>query len=163
MSKQTFPLTMTYSLPAVGKGYVAGITIKARLLMIAETGEEVWVYGVNPGGICAFAPTQDAAQTRFIDRFNSVVTDLAESADNFQQFKTELTEAFTTNMEYEKLWLEARKQVQAGSSDIPGMPREVGKIEPAITVEELVLNKTVGASSYNVMKEFKLAGVQAAA
>lgn len=157
MKTTHLPLFLNYRFPVVGKNYFAGVTLKGRLLLELEGGEW-WAYGINPGGISAFADSKEGALAAFTTRLHEVVNDLAGVAETFEEFETEMRASFKTNEEYLKLWQSALKGVRDGVLDDPSMNRESGDNNPALNVEKIAKpNPTV-----NFDKEFAVAHNKAA-
>lgn len=131
-----YPLMYNYAFPVSGNGFLVHISLRGRLLL-EEEGDEVWIYGVNPGGFSIFAPTRDAALSAFTTRLHEVMNGVAESARTFPAFKKEVEELFSTNEEYEKMWKAAHQAVRDGKADIEGMKREEKEIDQAIAIQKV--------------------------
>jgi len=136
-TESQFPLFLNYRFPVSGKGFWVGITLRGRLLLEEEVGGDVWIYGVNPGGISVFAQSREAALTAFTARLHEVMNGVAESVETFDAFKKEVEESFATNGEYETMWKAALQCVREGKTDIAGMTREDGDFKPEIRVEKI--------------------------
>ena len=54
------------------------------------TGEDVWIYGVNPGGLAAKGPNQKEAAEEFRASYRTVLIDLAEECIDFDAFKNQV-------------------------------------------------------------------------
>ena len=55
-SEDRYPLMFTYRDVISGDGFLAGITLSGRALMIKEN-DEWWMYGVRPGAIAETGKT----------------------------------------------------------------------------------------------------------
>src|SRR5260221_3527713 len=131
-----FPLMYNYAFPVSGNGFLVHIALRGRLLM-EEEGDEVWIYGVNPGGISIFAPTRDAALNKFTTRLHEVMNGVAEATTTFGAFKKEVEELFTTNEEFEKLWKSAHQSVRDAKTTIDGMTREEKDTVQGIVIQKV--------------------------
>lgn len=131
-----FPLVYNYAFPVSGNGFLVHITLRGRILM-EQDGDDVWMYGVNPGGFSIFAATFDAALETFTARLHEVMNGVAESTQTFAAFKKEVEELFATNEDYAKMWQLARQAVREGKTNIEGMNREENEYDAAISIEKV--------------------------
>ncbi len=133
----TYPLFMNHRLPLAGNGFWAAISLRARVLLREESASEIYVYGVNPGGICGTGTNRDAAMAAFWKRFLSVMLDVAEEAKSFEEFKAEIESALNeTNEEYEMLWNEAVQNVRDGKVNLTGVICQQADLGHSIKIEE---------------------------
>jgi hypothetical protein len=132
-----YPLVFGFGGLVAGKGFVASVGLQGRALV--EEGEgETWIYGVNPGGVAADAPTRSEAFQAFKEACRSVVLDLADVSATFEEFKAGVGQFFhETNGPTEAEWREAVEEVRAGRLTVEGLPKNDGSAdrEPAVKVE----------------------------
>ena len=147
---ERLPIILTHKVLVAGNGFFAGITMKGRILaergVVDEDGSDIWIYGVNPGGISGNGATLEDAHNAFQKRLNSVFFDLAGGATSFSAFKRDVADFINdTNAEYEKFWQEAVTLVRKGKVKEPGMPSEPAETEVSVEVQ----NVKVANPAYN--------------
>ena len=141
MATKHYPIFLNYRQPVACNGFLVDLSFKARLLLEHDSDDEdIWAYGVNPGGICTYGSTDQEALSAFVVRLRDSINDKAEAAFTFETFKAEVCELFGANDDYVVLWEAARKSVREGSLDLPGLPRDESayKAETYFHVEKIV-------------------------
>lgn len=119
-----YPLFFTYRDQVFGPTFQANVTSRGRILGADEHGE-VWVYGVEPGGLSATGATPDAALNAFRETFRTVLADIAGNSPNFATFQAEVSAFFREVSEPMVAdWNAAVAAVRAGAVEIAGAPRE---------------------------------------
>lgn len=137
------PLIFTLRETVSGNGFLAGITLSGRALMVKEDDGKWWMYGVRPGAIAESGDTPQEAFARFRNRYKETLFDIAEENRSFADFRTEIERFFyEADEEEEHRWEEALRIVRAAASPLPepfcGLPRETPETRPSqITVEKL--------------------------
>lgn len=112
-STTTFPLLFGYRDLIGGKGYFAGVEVHGRALLV-ETDGDVWMYGLNPGGLAGGGTTRREALSDFRRGYSSVLIDIAHASDSFDSFKTEVESFFhQANEALEDGWRAAVEAVRA--------------------------------------------------
>jgi hypothetical protein len=100
-----------------GNGFIAGVALHGRLLLIEE-GDEFWVEGVNPGGIAARGESPGEALAEFCAEYRVVLFDIAAEARSFEELKAEVERFFNgTSPTAAKEWMAAVEEVRAGRVD----------------------------------------------
>lgn len=100
-----------------GNGFIARVAVHGRLLLTDE-GDEVWVEGVNPGGVAARGGSPAEALAEFCSEFRVVLFDIAADTDSFSEFKAEVERFFNdTSPAAARDWKEAVDAVRAGKVD----------------------------------------------
>lgn len=139
-----YPLLFTYHDKVVGKGYLAGVRVAGRALLVREDDDAWWVYGVNPGGIAEGAEGPGRAHSLFRRTFTTVLFDLAEEARDFDSFKSAVSAFFyETNEPTEAAWLEAVTAQRNDPSREPAdafaaaLERKPAETERGVWVENL--------------------------
>lgn len=138
------PLMFTFRDTISGDGFLAGITLSGRVLMLQEDGKW-WMYGVRPGAIAESGATPQETFVRFRNRYREVLFDMAEEFRTFEALKEEVERFFyqpDEDEEEERRWEDALGRVRASSQALPEpfreLPREAPESRPAqITVERL--------------------------
>ena len=133
------PFIFTYRDPIYGRGFLADVTVRGRLLAEQEA-EGWWLYGVNPGGLAAGGTDPTMAHAEFRKSFTSVLFDLAIATNSFESFKQEVEQFFNeTNEETLAAWTAAVERVRAGAInlELPRMPAE-SPIFVTVTMKEAV-------------------------
>lgn len=136
------PLMFTFRDVISGEGFLAGITVFGRCLMVLE-GDEYWMYGVRPGGISETADTPQALLVKFRDRYKEILFDIADECRTFESFEQEVKRFFfELDSEEEHRWENAVKKIRsenlAPPDELSKLPTESPETRPSqITVERL--------------------------
>lgn len=136
------PLIFTLRDTVSGDGFLAGITLCGRALMVEEDGKW-WMYGVRPGAIAESGDTPPESFAKFRNRYKEVLFDIAHDCKKFADFKREVERFFNeADEEEERRWNESLAAVRACSGCPPepfsALPRETPEASPAkISVEKL--------------------------
>jgi hypothetical protein len=109
-----YPVLFSFRDLIAGNGFVAGVAVHGRALLIDE-GDGFWMYGVNPGGVAAGGQTPNEAQAEFRKGYRTVLFDAAAEAPDFESFRREIEAFFEeTNSPTEKEWEDAVQDVRDG-------------------------------------------------
>jgi hypothetical protein len=125
-----------------GDGFLAGITMTGRALMVQED-SKWWVYGVRPGAIAESGDTLREAFLRFRSRYKEVLFDIAGEFRTFEAFQQEVERFFNEpDPEDERRWDNAVTALRSGNPKPPlalgDLPREAPENRPAqVLVERL--------------------------
>jgi len=84
-----FPLTFSYTDVVSGRGYMAGIRLEGRSLLVQEP-DGWWMLGARPGAIAASGDTEAEAAAAFRNQYRLVLFDIAGEAPSFEAFKAEV-------------------------------------------------------------------------
>jgi hypothetical protein len=113
-----YPLLFGFHDFVAGNGFVAGITLHGRALLVDE-GEGFWMYGVNPGGVAAGGASLGEAQAEFRSAYRSVLFDIASEAGGFEDLKSQVERFFAeTNEPTRAEWEEAMTVARKGRAEI---------------------------------------------
>lgn len=118
-----WPLVFRYSGTILGKGFVAEVQLRGRLLARPEV-EGVWLDGVNPGALSVGAPTLNEANTELRDTLTRVFIDFAQQAASFDEFSA-VVEAYVheSDNDTREEWTAAVASVREGRVPTPsGLP-----------------------------------------
>ncbi|MCB1058384.1 MAG: hypothetical protein KDD11_23020 [Acidobacteria bacterium] len=151
----TFPLLFSYRDLIGGKGYFAGVEVHGRALLVESDGD-VWMYGMNPGGLAGGGATRKEALSDFRRGYNSVLIDIAQASDSFEGFKAEVESFFhETNDALEPDWEAAIAAVRADAVKADWLNRRpysadavsisVIRIEQPVAEENSVPNEELAA------------------
>ncbi len=98
-----------------GNGFVAGVDVNGRALLVKDGDEEYWVEGVNPGGFAARGASPSEALAAFCDEHRVVLFDIASEAGDFSEFKAGVERFFQeTNETALQDWNAAVAEVREG-------------------------------------------------
>ena len=148
-----YPLLFGFRDLVAGNGFVAGVDLSGRALLVNE-GDGFWMYGVNPGGIAAGGGTAGEAHSQFRSAYRSVLFDIAAEAVDYAEFEREVTSFVeATNQPTAAEWDEAVLEVRRGKVDADWLPKR--KAESRIGVQISLLDHPV--PSANVLDEAELA------
>ena len=114
-----YPVLFTYRDVIIGAGYVAHVEASGRFLIEDKgTDEDIWIYGVNPGGLAAKGVGQKEAAEEFRASYRTVLIDLAEESTDFNTFKNQVEIFYRSTCEAtDKDWQEAVARVRNGEID----------------------------------------------
>ena len=138
MKGTKYPLLFTYHDILAGNGFIAGIRIRGRSLMVEEEDGDVWIYGVNPGGISNGGKSQKEAASAFRSVYQAVLYDIAEEAQTFAELKDEV-ESFCaeTNVPNAQEWRKAVKLVRNGLLGSDWLDRRPADSDRGVEVVEI--------------------------
>lgn len=131
-----WPFLVTFRETVFGNGFLAEVVANGRALGVLEEKDDVWLYGVNSGGLAAGGKTGAEAQFNFAHESKLVLYDIANDAPDFGSFKSQVERFF-----YEKSddaeWLQAVAEIRAGKGDPIGesMPRKPAETPTTILIE----------------------------
>lgn len=136
------PLMFTFRDVITGEGFLAGITLSGRALMVMED-DEYWMYGVRPGAIAETADTPQALLLKFRNRYKEILFDIASECRTFDSFKKEVERFFyEPDSEEERRWDTAVNKIRsenlAPPKELSDLPQESPETRPSqIAVERL--------------------------
>jgi len=136
------PLMFVFRDVISGRGFLAGITLSGRALMVEEDGKW-WIYGVRPGAIAECGDGMSDAFARFRTAYKEVLFDVAGEYDTFDGFKQEVERFFyEPDVEEEQRWEDALTTIRKSSMNPPApfaaLPRVAPETRPTqISVERL--------------------------
>jgi len=148
-----YPLLFGFRDLIAGNGFVAGVALNGRALIVDED-DGFWMYGVNPGGLAAGGSTASEALSEFRKDYRLVLFDIATEAPSFEDFERQVTEFFNAvNKPTASEWEEAVAEVRSGKIDADWLPKR--RAETRLYVEVTKLDHPV--PSENVPDEAELA------
>jgi hypothetical protein len=107
-----------------GRGFLAGVAVNGRALLVHDDDGGYWMHGVNPGGMAAGGADIGEAQGAFRETYRTILFDIAADAAGFEEFKTEVESFFNqTSAGFLPEWEEAVKEVRAGKIEADWLPR----------------------------------------
>ncbi|MCD4748386.1 MAG: hypothetical protein K8R59_03340 [Thermoanaerobaculales bacterium] len=106
-----FPLLFCFKNVVMGDGYIGGVLMQGRALLVHEE-EDLWMmYGVNAGGMAAEGATKEAVMAEFRITHELILNDIATECKTFKAFKAKI-EHFFHQVSDEGAWLEAVEEVR---------------------------------------------------
>jgi hypothetical protein len=106
-----FPLLFSFKNVLVGNGFVAGVAMDGRALLVEEE-DGVWMmYGVNPGGMAAEGATKDEAMEQFRVSYDSILNEIAAGSSKFKELEAEVQRLFH-QVDDEDAWIAAVDEVR---------------------------------------------------
>jgi hypothetical protein len=147
------PLLFTFRDRIVGMGFSARVESFGRVLGVAEGPSDVWIYGVEPGGLAASGTSPKEALEAFRQAFTEVLHDFAADARSFEEFRESIQQFFSAvNAPNEKDWLDAVAAVRAGKLDLGDMRKEPAESQRFVQV--------VQEQAFDERKNFSVTGSQ---
>lgn len=120
----------TFGDALAGNGFLAGVTLSGRALMVRENDREWWLYGVCPGSIAETGATPQETYLRFRTRYREILFDIAAEAPDFKSFKYELERFFVVDQSEEGRWMEAFQAIRSGKLEPEAPFAELPKARP---------------------------------
>ncbi|MEQ1897960.1 MAG: hypothetical protein ABL971_11305 [Vicinamibacterales bacterium] len=119
-----WPLLFSHHGTILGKGFLADIEVKGRVLATLEA-DGVWIDGVHPGGIALGAQTLNATHLELRNTLARIFIDFAMQTSGFDEFKARVETFFhETDPDTLHEWDAAVEAVRAGRVVGPdGIPR----------------------------------------
>jgi hypothetical protein len=145
-----YPLLFGFRDLVAGNGYVANVSISNGRALLVDEEDGFWMYGVTPGGLAAGGKSIGDAQSEFRTAFKSILFDIAEEAQSFEAFRTEV-ERFLRETNNPTLleWGEAVAEVRLGHIGADWLPRK--SAESTMDVEIIQLENPM--PSVNALDE----------
>ena len=110
-----YPLMFTFRDAVSGNGFLAGVTLSGRALMVHEEDDTWWIYGVRPGAIAETGQTPQETFLRFRNTYKMVLFDFAEVSADFEALKKEVERFYDEpDAEEERRWMEAFQDLRSG-------------------------------------------------
>lgn len=148
-----YPLLFGFRDLVAGNGFVAGVDLHGRALLVDE-GDGFWMYGVDPGGVAAGGSTPGEAQAEFRAAYRSVLFDIAAEAETFSDFERQVKQFVADRNEPTfSEWEAAVNEVRHGRVDADWLPKR--KAESRVGVEVVLLEHPL--PSLNMLDEAELA------
>lgn len=137
------PLMFTFRDVISGHGFLAGITLSGRGLMLKEEDGKWWMYGVRPGAIAECGDSPQDTFLRFKNAYKEVLFDIAAERNDFAGFKEEVERFYyQPDREEERRWEDALNTIRTCGLTLPppffSLPRVNPENRPTqISVERL--------------------------
>ncbi len=141
------PLMFTFRDAISGNGFLAGVTLSGRALMVHED-DAWWIYGVRPGALAETGQTPQEAFLKFRNTYKSVLFDMAEESADYESLKKEIEKFYhEPDEEEERRWMDAFYAIRSGKlqpeQPFASLPQEAPETRPTqITVERLDVTGT---------------------
>lgn len=133
-----YPLLFGFRDLVAGRGFLAGITVNGRALLVHDDDLGYWMYGVNPSGLSAGGPDVGEALRSFRETYRTVLFDIAEDANTFEEFKVEVHRFFDETGGFLSDWTDAVNEVKAGKVQQDWFPEaDATRTKPKIEVTQL--------------------------
>ncbi len=109
-----YPLLFGFRDLVAGRGFLAGVAVHGRALLMQDDDLGYWMYGVNPGGLAAGGADVGEAQRSFRETYRTVLFDISEDANSFEDFEKEVHRFFDETGGWLSDWTDAVNEVKAG-------------------------------------------------
>ena len=116
-----YPLVFRFQGLVAGNGFVAGVELAGRALLVEEE-SDFWVYGVNPGGFAASGDDRDEALNNFRIEYDAVLNDIAGDASSFDAFKAGV-EGFLNEESDLDEWKKAVEVIRQSDQEFDWLPK----------------------------------------
>jgi len=139
-----YPLVFSFRDIIAGNGFVAIVAMDGRVVLAEEGAQDIWMFGVQPGGIAGGERQQALAFAEFKKSYLSVLFDVAAEALSFDEFKGKVT-AFFSEINEPNLadWNRARAEVKNGTLSRADLAQvDADERSPSLTIEEMAPAKT---------------------
>jgi hypothetical protein len=134
-----YPIVFSFRDPVVCNGFVAAVAMDGCALLSEEDDQEVWVYGVQPGGLAGGGAQRAVALNEFKKGYMSVLFDIASEATSFVEFKAAVTAFFSEVNEVNQAeWTRALEAVRKNNISLTDLQSVKAETRPPnLTVEEM--------------------------
>jgi hypothetical protein len=159
--RMNYPLMFTFRDVVSGNGFLAGVTVSGRALMVRED-DKWWAYGVRPAGLVDCGDTPQDAHNRFRERYRAILFDIAAEAHNFLNFKQEVERFYEeSDADEECRWTVAFEAIRSGAAvpepPFTDLPRQAPETRPTqIAVLRLDTTSALYTPTDNVPDYFAL-------
>ena len=154
-----FPLFYTFRETIIGKGFIAGVSLRGRATatLEQEEGVPVWAFnGVEPGSLAELGATLNESYYAFKEALRQIVLDLATRSDDYEQFQRKV-KVFVTqvNRPEENDWIQAREAVRRGDlgSPLSDMKREENEDQTTFDITLLYEREQITVPNLNPATE----------
>lgn len=163
-----WPLYFSHRESVEGKGFVAQVTMQGRVLVAREERSDspvtAWVfYGVQPAGLSAEGESIPAAFAIFRERLKDILFSIADDADNFAQFETEVKAFFNEVDSDAEVWAGRAAELRAGTGSslqefaVARLPKRVPhEVVPTCSVVDIATKAYTPSPKNNVASEVSL-------
>ena len=155
MSATTYPLVFSFRDAVSGNGFVAYVAVSGRVLLTDEGDGDIWMFGVQPGGIAGGGRERSEAFREFKKSYLSVFFDIAAEATSFEDFEKSVRQFFSeVNEPNLGVWSEAVAAVRAGKlslSDLEAMNADL--CPPRIEIRRIDTRATASDNSFDEIRE----------
>lgn len=136
-----YPLLLRYQGATIGTGFVADVTMTAKVLATVEA-DGVWLNGVQPGAMAAGGDTVEQAHLKLRESLRLLMVDFATESANFDEFRLNVESFFNqTDVETMAEWDDALVAVRALRTGALGLPE--WKAEDHQPIVMVTLRRTV--------------------
>lgn len=130
---QKIPLYFDLREVVKGRTFVVTVRMRGRITGVAEGDGSVWMYGVNPAGLAVPGEDLKSAYAGFRRALGTTLTDFADWAQDFTQFRDELEAFFRcTADDIVSEWSAARQEIRDGFVPVLDWRRETADLEPEL-------------------------------
>lgn len=155
---QKIPLYFDFREVVKGGTFTAVVRLRGRITAVDEEDGAVWMYGVNPAGLACPGEDLKSAYASFRHALGTTLTDFAEWAPDFAQFRDELEAFFGgTADDIVSEWSAARQEIRDGVDPELDLRRETADLEPELGIRVLSARDPVVAPSSEELAQARLA------
>ncbi|MCB7128515.1 MAG: hypothetical protein J3T61_03120 [Candidatus Brocadiales bacterium] len=152
------PLLFTITEKVEGNGFMADVTMRGRILGVKEDGD-VWMYGVQPGGIAAGGKDEGTAYLEFRQTLKTVLFDILIDSPDFRSFKREFKKFFEeVSRPNEVDWWEAVEEARRGRIKVKGIPTVNADTEKPYLEVKKIQNPQ---AKHNILEPYTMSAVAA--
>lgn len=142
------PLVCTYRNSVAGKGFVAKVEMRGRMLAVVDENDELWLHAVHPAGWSESGDSIAEAHGLFRQTYTAMLYDLAEDAADFKEFRTAVNDLNRHSEALFESWNEAVANMRPEWADRVNLSIEPAGQMPYIKVEELRLSNVSPESNH---------------
>lgn len=158
----SYPLLFGFRDAVSGRGFLAGVAIEGRALMVQEDGEW-WMYGVTPAGLAAHGATPPEAHAAFREAYRKVLFDISGLSENYEAFRAEVERFYEEPDEEDAArWVAAARAIRDGAltpeapfSELPRVKAEEHCCK--LTVERLDVARRPFSPADNTVDSYAVA------
>lgn len=151
-----YPLVFSFRDIIAGNGYVATVAMDGRVVLAEEEENDVWMFGVQPGGIAGGDRQKETAFVSFKKGYLGVLFDFAGEAVSFDEFKGKVTSFFSEINEPNLAdWEKSLADVRAKNLTLPDLAKVNSDARsPSLFIEEVAAARvSSGANEFDQIAE----------
>ncbi len=156
MNAITYPLVFSFRDAIVGNGFVAYVAATGRVLLTNEGDGDIWMFGVQPGGVSGGGHERSEAFREFKKSYLSVYFDIAAGSSSYEDFERSVRQFFSeVNDPNLETWTDAVKAVRSGELSLPDLKStNADDFLPQVVVKRI---DTQASSNDNTFDEIRKA------
>ena len=155
MSATTYPLVFSFRDTVNGNGFVAHVVASGRVLLTDEGDGDIWMFGVQPGGVAGGGHERSEAFREFKKSYLSVFFDIAAEATSYEDFAESVSQFFSeVNAPNLEVWTDAVRAVRAGKLSLSDLKStNADSYSPKIEIRRIDTGATANDNTFDEIRK----------